>query len=228
MARGWNKRRNKPRGFGHLRAGNRSPRTVRFLFRQPLLPPPTRPPGLLHVRARGTPRPHGPRSPSPGLSSSPPTAPQHSQCKLELRQTLPLLFSCWPFLTFSFPRSLSLNFCSFSSRGLCPPLKHDLRAPPHTSCVRSFKHREAAHLISCLRFCTFVPSGRSDSFLIQTSGRWSTQWTLVHTVIKLLTHLRPGVSVEPSLVRPQRINCLFSLCLFTSLSHCSLQCSFRM
>ena len=87
MARAWNKRRNQPRGSGHPGARNRSSRTVGFLFRQPLFPSPKRPPGLLHVRARGPPRPHGPWSPSPGLPRSPPSAPQHSQCKLELRQT---------------------------------------------------------------------------------------------------------------------------------------------
>lgn len=124
MARGWNKRRNKPRGFGHLWARNKPSRTVSLLFRQPLFPSPKRPPGLLHVRARGPPRPHGPWSPSPGLSSSPPAAPQHSQCKLELRQTLPLFLLATivsylasnmcasPFLIFLFP---GLYLCIYIS-----------------------------------------------------------------------------------------------------------------
>lgn len=50
----------------------------------PALPsPPEGPPGLLNVRARGSPRPHGPWSPSPGLPGSSPAAPQHAQRKLE-------------------------------------------------------------------------------------------------------------------------------------------------
>lgn len=139
MARGWSKRRNKPRDFGHLWARNRSSRTVSFLFRQPLFPSPKRPPRLLHVRARGPPRPHGPWSPSPGLSSSPPTAPQHSQCKLELRQTLPLfllamIVSTWPkicvlvhFWPFFF---LVFNSASKFLVFLFERVKHDLRTAP--------------------------------------------------------------------------------------------------
>lgn len=101
MARGWNERRNEPRGFGHLWARSGSSRTVRSLFSHPLFPSPKRPPGLLHVWAWRPPWPHGPWSPSPGLPSSPPTAPQHSQCKLDLRQNLPpfllaMIISTWP------------------------------------------------------------------------------------------------------------------------------------
>lgn len=54
-----------------------------LLGHPPLPPSPEGTPGLLNVRARGGPRPHGPRSPSPGLPSAPPAAPQHSQRKLE-------------------------------------------------------------------------------------------------------------------------------------------------
>lgn len=51
--------------------------------RPPLPSPPKGTPGLLNVRTRGGPRPHGPRSPSPGLPGTSPAAPQPSQRKLE-------------------------------------------------------------------------------------------------------------------------------------------------
>lgn len=112
MARGWNKRRNKPRGSGHLWARNGSSRTVRSLFCHSLFLSPKRPPSLLYVWARGSPWPHGPWSPSPGLPSSPPTAPQHSQCKLELRQNLP---SCWPRLSLLGLKDVCESICDLYS-----------------------------------------------------------------------------------------------------------------
>lgn len=135
MARGWNKRRNEPRGFGHLWARSGSSRTVRSLFSHLLFPSAKRPPGLLHVWAWRPPWPHGPWSPSPGLPSSPPTAPQHLQCKLDLRQNLPsfllaMIVSTWPkrcvlvhsWSFFSPPLSLHLNSWYFSLRGWSLPI----------------------------------------------------------------------------------------------------------
>lgn len=89
LARGWDKGRNRRRGSGRLWARSGSPGALGALFDYSLLPsPPERPPGLLNVRARGSPWPHGSWSPSPGLSGSPPAAPQHTQRKLELHRPL--------------------------------------------------------------------------------------------------------------------------------------------
>ena len=88
---GWDKRGNRRRGSGWVWARSRPPGAFGALLGCPPLPsPPEGPPGLLNVRARGGPRPHGPWSPSPGLPGSPPAAPQHTQRKLELPR--PLLF----------------------------------------------------------------------------------------------------------------------------------------
>lgn len=105
LARRWDERRNRRRGSGRLWARSGYPGALGALFGHPLLPsPPERPPGLLNVRARGGPWPHGPWSPSPGLPGSPPAAPQHTQRKLELHRPLliptflsvALIGSLWP------------------------------------------------------------------------------------------------------------------------------------
>lgn len=96
---GWDARRNWWRGSGWIRARSGPPRALGALLGRPPLPSPSEgPPGLLNVRARGGPRPHGPWSPSPGLPGSPPAAPQHTQCKLELPPApFPLPTSHLPF-----------------------------------------------------------------------------------------------------------------------------------
>lgn len=82
--RGWDARRNQWRGSMRIWARRGPPRALSALLGRPPLPFPSEgPPGLLNVRARGGPRPHGPWSPSPGLPGSPPATPQHTQRKLE-------------------------------------------------------------------------------------------------------------------------------------------------
>lgn len=96
LARGWDARRSWRRGSGWIQDRSRSPRALCALLGHPPLPsPPEGPAGLLHVRARCVPRPHGPWSPSPGLPGSPPAAHQLTQRKLELSR--PLSTSCVPF-----------------------------------------------------------------------------------------------------------------------------------
>lgn len=89
LARGWDERRNRWRRCKWVWVRCGPPGALCALLGHPPLPSlPEGPPGLLDVRARGCPRPHGPWSPSPGLPGSPPTAPQHTQRKLELPRPL--------------------------------------------------------------------------------------------------------------------------------------------
>lgn len=111
-------------------AGSRPPGAVTALLCGPPLPSPsTGPPGRLNVWARGSPRPHGPRSPSSGLPDSSPAAPQHTQCKLD-PQTLyyrPFVnasdWLCKWLCTFQLPsKPFSLSSPSFSSEApVVPP-----------------------------------------------------------------------------------------------------------
>lgn len=96
QARWWDERRNRRRGSGWVWARGGTPGALGALLCCPPLPsPPEGPPGLLNVRARSGPRPHGPWSPSPGLPGSTPAAPQHTQRKLELPRPLLLPTFLW-------------------------------------------------------------------------------------------------------------------------------------
>lgn len=97
LARGWGKRGYRWRGSGCVWAWSGVPGALSApLGCPPVVSSSEGPPGLLNVRARGSPQPHSPRSPSPGLPGSPPAAPRHTQCKLEL--PCPLLLSTFQWL----------------------------------------------------------------------------------------------------------------------------------